>query len=553
MHGPAKHAANPTNPRLLRSLTELSLAARVLAVAAILCLDKSLLNLFVDFDAAQAATGAGSAARVIQHFGLRFLVTVAIALALLVYVRPGEQLRALNSQSRGSPFRVRWLALHFFLIALEAPLLSSLYDGGASDAAFVLHALVILVLAAAAVLALLAAAAPLGLWGGAARALGASWIYAIVAAAAATAAIQLSQMLWTPTAKITFELVRALLQMILPTLQADPVQLIVSTDSFAVQVSEVCSGLEGLGLMLAFCSAWLIFFRREYIFPRALLLIPIGLLLIFGLNVLRIAALVLLGDAGFPEIAELGFHSQAGWIAFNGASCAIVLISRRISWLSHTARTANEARGENPTAAFLMPLIMLLGAGMLARALSGGFEFLYGLRVLAAVAALVAYRRQLKNLDWSFGWQGPLAGIAVFLVWMVGQHLVSTPAAMPLRLASSPEAVRVTWIAVRFATASILVPIVEELAYRGFLLRRLASPEFEAVPFRSVGIWPLLVSSALFGLGHGAMLVPAILAGLAYGGVLMRSGRFGDAVVAHAVTNFMLAVCVLVFDQWQLW
>src|SRR6202035_1714936 len=117
-----------------------------------------------------------------------------------------------------------------------------------------------------------------------------------------------------------FRLVRILVHPLIPSLRTDVSSLTLITDHFAVQVAETCSGLEGVGLMLAFCAAWLWYFRREYIFPRALLIAPLAALLIFLLNTVRIAALLLIGDAGYEKIAMLGFHSQAGWIAFNLAA-----------------------------------------------------------------------------------------------------------------------------------------------------------------------------------------------------------------------------------------
>src|SRR5262249_50036829 len=149
--------------------------------------------------------------------------------------------------------------------------------------------------------------------------------------------IPLSQGLWRPAAALTFELVRYSLAPWIPTLRADPATLILRTDRFAIQVSELCSGLEGVGLMAVFCTAWLLYFRREYAIPRALLLIPCGMLLIFALNVLRIDALVLIGHSGFPEVARNGFHTLAGWIAFNIAACGVAFVSRRIAWLSAAA------------------------------------------------------------------------------------------------------------------------------------------------------------------------------------------------------------------------
>jgi exosortase/archaeosortase family protein len=90
----------------------------------------------------------------------------------------------------------------------------------------------------------------------------------------------------------------------------------IGTPRFSVSVGAPCSGIEGLGLVLVFTIVWLWFFRRENRFPHALLLIPCALVCAFLLNVVRIATLILIGNAGAPEVAFVGFHSQAGWIAF---------------------------------------------------------------------------------------------------------------------------------------------------------------------------------------------------------------------------------------------
>jgi membrane protease YdiL (CAAX protease family) len=52
---------------------------------------------------------------------------------------------------------------------------------------------------------------------------------------------------------------------------------------------------------------------------------------------------------------------------------------------------------------------------------------------------------------------------------------------------------------------------------------------------------------------HGGLWLPAIIAGLAYGAIVVKTGRIGEAVVAHATTNALIAAAVLGFDQWQLW
>jgi CAAX prenyl protease-like protein len=99
----------------------------------------------------------------------------------------------------------------------------------------------------------------------------------------------------------------------------------------------------------------------------------------------------------------------------------------------------------------------------------------------------------------------------------------------------------------------ITVPIAEELAFRGYLARRLVSREFDTVPFSNLTILSVCLSSVAFGLMHGNHWVVGILAGLAYAAVLTWRGRIGDAVVAHATSNLLLAAWVLLRGDWAWW
>jgi len=99
----------------------------------------------------------------------------------------------------------------------------------------------------------------------------------------------------------------------------------------------------------------------------------------------------------------------------------------------------------------------------------------------------------------------------------------------------------------------VTVPIAEELAFRGFLLRRLISSDFDALPPRSFTWLGLAISSIAFGLLHGNLWLAGILAGLAYAWALLRKGSIGSAAAAHATTNALLAAYVLLFHQWHLW
>lgn len=546
--GTAASAKKPARPVL---------AVRAALLALLLFGEKFLLNSFVDFRAAQAARGLGTAVRVMQHFGFRFLVSFAIALALFVYVRSDDALAAINEEARAAPVRLRWLALHAVLLVPMAAVLLNLYGTRGLHLPFAPLASSALLLAILATAALLAGLAPWHLWRRGAAAVGNRWLYAGGAALAATLAIVLSQDLWAPTAQITFDLVRLLLFPFVPALHADPATRVLEAPHFAVQVSQICSGLEGVGLILAFCTAWLLFFRAEYRFPRALLLIPLGVLLVFALNVIRIAALVLIGNAGHPATAVFGFHSQAGWISFNVVACGVAFVSRRSRWLNTTAdersRAATAAATVNPTAAYLMPLLAVLAAGMIARASSGRFETWYALQLLAGGAALAVYWPRLAALDWRFSWRAAAAAVAVSGLWLGASHLLLPARAMPAALVAMSAAHRALWIAGRVATAVLVLPLAEELAYRGYLLRRLVAADFEAVPFATVGWIPVLVTSLACGILSGALWPAGVAAGIVYALLLIRTRRMGEAVAAHVAANLLLSLAVLLGRQWQLW
>jgi exosortase E/protease (VPEID-CTERM system) len=531
----------------------LTLAARVGLLAVALFAEKSALDLLVDFHLADAAHGLATVMRLAQHFGLRFAVSFAVALAFFIYVRVNAPLLQINAAARNAPVRPTWLALHCVLMIAVAAALYDLYGSHGLHLPFAVLSFAAVLLSAAAALALLVALAPWPLWRRAAVAVGTRWVYSALAAAVATGAILWSQELWAPTAQLTFDLVRDVLSPVLPTLQADAATRILRTPRFAVEVSSVCCGLEGVGLMLAFCSAWLLYFRAEYRFPRALLLIPAGVLVVFACNILRIAALVLIGNAGYPAIAVYGFHSQAGWIAFNCAACGVAFASRRSRWLNRAVPQDDGSATTHSTAAYLVPFLAVLAAGMISHASSSGFETWYALRLVVAVAALAVWWRPLSRLDWRLGWRGIAAGAAVFAFWLGAARLLLARHGMPAPLAAMPAGARGIWIATRVLTGVLVVPIAEELAYRGYLMRRLLAEDFESVAFASVGWVSLLVTAVASGVLHGALWLPGIAAGIAYGLVLIRTGRMGEAVAAHVSANLLLAAWVLTAGQWQLW
>lgn len=486
-----------------------------------------------------------------------FLMAWPAALVILAVAEGSAATREAARRFAGSPLHFGWLAVHLVLVLPTAwpqvlePVLGN--SGGGAIWKYLPH-----VVAPFALLALLRALAPSGHWQSLIRSTGRLPFNALLIAAAAALMIPAAQFMWRPATLVTFALVRAQLLPFFPELVVIPERSILATEQLEVSVAEVCSGLEGVGLMLAFCAGWLWHLRREFRFPRAFLIVPVAVLVVFLLNSLRISLLFAIAELGYVQVAMAGFHSQAGWIFFLAVAFLVAVVSRRIRWWQVQgpeldSRAALDVSDANPVAPFLMPLLAILATGMLVGAISAGFETFYFLRLIACLVVLMIYRRAYHEMDWRFGWRGITGGVIVFGIWIGAAQWLVDPAAMPEQLAAMSPVARGLWLATRVLGTAITVPIAEELAFRGFLLRRFTGANFKAIRLQDTTWLALLLSSVLFGITHGSFWAPGIAAGLVYGLLARTTGRIGEAVIAHATTNSLLVVAVLFGGQWQLW
>jgi exosortase E/protease (VPEID-CTERM system) len=382
------------------------------------------------------------------------------------------------------------------------------------------------------------------------------WAYAAGAALAAVLMTTGWRALWQPASLVTYQMVQLMLRPLIGQLVVEPDRLRIATGRFGVLISPECSGMEGIGLLLLFGGVWLWLCRRECRFPQALLLLPVGLVVLFVLNSARIAALVLIGHAGWQQIAVQGFHTQAGWIAFNGVAFGLCVVAGRIPWLTNDRpeRVVNPAT-VNKVAVYIGPFLAILAGTMLARAMTGGFEWMYPLHVAAPCVVFWMYRHEYRKMDWQFTWTGPAVGLLAFAMWIGLEWAIggSPSGAVPGALQSASGAARWGWISVRLFGSVMVVPVAEELAFRGFVLRRLMTEEFDRLAPARFTIWALAASSVLFGAMHGGRWLAGTAAGLLYALAYMRKGRLADAVIAHVVTNGLIAASVLGLGWWKLW
>lgn len=361
---------------------------------------------------------------------------------------------------------------------------------------------------------------------------------------------------WDPLREATMSVVAAMVHVMAADAVFVPEELIVGTERFWVRVASTCAGYEGIGLIWVFVSAYLVICRDQLRFPRALLLIPIGTLVVWIANALRLTVLIAIGTWISEDIAMGGFHAYSGSLLFSGVALALVFAARRSRFFAAVDPAAAPVAADNASAAYLLPFLAIVATQMFAGAVStgSGFDVLYPLRVVAAGAALLYFRRAYRGLRWTCSWEATAAGVFVFVLWMA---LEPTPdpaaqAAFAGALHALPPAAMALWLVARVVGSVVTVPIAEELAFRGYLHRRLIDADFERVSLRTFTVLAFVVSSVLFGAMHGRWLA-GTLAGMCYALVVYRRGELGDAVSAHAITNAIIAAYVLATGHWLLW
>ncbi len=369
-----------------------------------------------------------------------------------------------------------------------------------------------------------------------------------------------AQLLWDSLGQHTMASSAVVLSWFVKDVVYEPSQAALGTVAFGVHVAPECSGLEGIGLMVVFLTFFLMVSRKHVLFPRAFLLFPISVLLIWGLNVLRITSLILIGVWWSPKVALGGFHSKAGWVVFCLLALGIAYLTLRTSlFLKPNSPFYPKNLGKedlwNPTAAYLLPLMSWIGVMLVLGMLqTHTLDRLYAVRIPITIIVLWWFASYWKSCQLALSWEAIGTGVLVYLVWIVAFQEPSpdTSLAWLKEFQKLPGMEKDIWIVSRLVGSVLVIPIVEELAFRGFLLRRLLSADFTEVRIRSLSWFPFLASSLAFGWMHQSWIAGS-LAGFGFAWVYSRRGLLMDAIVAHAITNLLVAFHVMSTHSWSLW
>ena len=406
---------------------------------------------------------------------------------------------------------------------------------------------------------LMLTAAPLTFWR---QMLAATWmslILGIVAAVLVLAFSALSTAGWAPLAGATLHVTHAMLSLYESDVLMDIATKRLAVGNFMVEISPACSGYEGIGLVTAVLSLYLYVFRRELRFPQALFLLPIGIAAIWLLNAVRIAALVSFGAHFSPQVAVGGFHSQAGWIAFLIVSVGVMILGQQVGFFRKDAIAAGpaaraphgRATSEGDALAWLAPFMALMTASIIASAFAPNDQWLYGLRVIFVAAALWMFRSFYATIAQRVEPLSLAAGVAVGVAWIATDPDPAAGAELGNWILALPMWAAALWLAIRAAGTIIFVPIAEEMAFRGFLHRAIASQRVADATPLIMTIAAFVVTSLLFGAIHQRWLA-GMLAGAVYALVMYRTGRMSDPIGAHMASNAVIMAWAITQQQWSL-
>ena len=225
----------------------------------------------------------------------------------------------------------------------------------------------------------------------------------------------------------------------------------------------------------------------------------------------------------------------------------------------------------SPTLARALPFVIFV----LLTACQGHFGessryWFYLAKTIVGVWLIWAMRPAVAEMRWAFSWEAVAAGVGVFLIWvgLDGHYPSIDEILQKLFHKEKPAVAELPWnpntqfgsgsalawlfIVVRIAGSAIIVPPIEEVFYRSFVYRWIAKPDWESVPLGAFALKSFLITAAIFGLAHFEWLA-GILCAFSYQLLVCRRQRLGDAMTAHAITNFLLGVWIVWKGAWHFW
>jgi len=160
-------------------------------------------------------------------------------------------------------------------------------------------------------------------------------------------------------------------------------------------------------------------------------------------------------------------------------------------------------------------------------------------------------------------WLASIAvGLAVFAMWVApdalfpgwrSHFLFQNSIVGQLKTSIPPSELTPLMLVLRTSRAALLVPVLEELFWRGWLPRWLQDTNFNKIPLGQYTPFAFWSTAVLFALEHGSFWEVGLLCGIIYNWWMKRTRSLGDLILVHAVTNLALSVYVIMTGRWTFW
>jgi uncharacterized protein len=204
---------------------------------------------------------------------------------------------------------------------------------------------------------------------------------------------------------------------------------------------------------------------------------------------------------------------------------------------------------------YVMPLLVwtMLSAGELIH--PDAVYVVYPVKTFVAAFLVFKYWPRLPSFRPTRAWSS--LGLGLFLGWIwleLYPLLVSSP-----RAGFHPSLVfgdgEITWASILFRGlgAVLVVPLIAEIFWRGFLMRYWIHSDFTKIPMGQFTPFSFLGTALLFTLAHGAEWAVALPLGLILGWWFVYTKNLGNVIIAHAAAHLLLAGAVLALGRWELW
>lgn len=211
-----------------------------------------------------------------------------------------------------------------------------------------------------------------------------------------------------------------------------------------------------------------------------------------------------------------------------------------------------------PFAAYIILLALDSSLVTLLEALHASPKWSYVIRIGVVSALLIYFWRDYIELkskpvpaDFLYA---AIAGGIVFMIWIFpypdwlggGDQSLFNPYAGESDLSAW------FWASMRLTGAALIVPVMEELFWRSYVMRWFDKADFLSVSPARVSGYAYVGSACLFALEHHLWLA-GLIAGLVYGELYKTYKNLWVPIAAHAVTNGLLGGWVLWSHEWSYW